>query len=119
MPLLFWGDGRSVGLPWDRRLYGANLREIETTVFDSYKIDGLAPASKRDSVCNIWHLPKRNHTAMAWHEDRLKHEQLVLLPGLLDQRVALETARVTFGRVIPSPIIFRFNQDYDEVLVYD
>lgn len=119
MPLLFWGDARAVSLPWDRRLYGSNLREIETSIFDSYKIDGLAPASRLNAICNIWHIPKRNHTALAWHEDRLKHEQLVLLPGLLDQRVALELARETFKRIIPSPIIFRFNQDYDEVLVYD
>lgn len=119
MPALFWGDARSVGLPWRRKLYAENLREIEVSIFDSFMIEGLAPASQAEAVCNIWWIRSRRHTLLAWHESRLKHQQLIVLPGLLDQREALETARLTFGRVVPSPLVFRFNQEHDEALVYD
>jgi hypothetical protein len=70
-------------------------------------------------VANFWHLRQKNHTAFSWHEDGVTGEQAIFLPTLLDQRQSLELARDLFSLVIPSPIIFRFNQDYYEALLYD
>lgn len=64
-------------------------------------------------------MPKKKHTAISWSDTYLPHEQTIFLPTLLDQREALEVARVVFPQVVPSPIVFRFRQEYDEVLVYD
>lgn len=118
MPTLFYGCAHNYGLK-GRKLYTDGLREIETSVFDSFLIDGLAPYKRPHAVANIWHLRKKKHTAISWHEDQLKHEQSIFLPGFLDQREALELARTIFTTLIPSPIIFRFRQDYYDVLLFD
>ena len=124
MPMLFYGDARAAavaGIEKGRHMYLGGLRRTETpvSIWDSFRIDGLAAYPPLNAVANIWHMPKKRHTAISWNEDFLKHEQTIFLPGLLDQREALELARITFDRVVPSPIIFRFRQDYHEVLVYD
>lgn len=121
MPMLFYGDPRAGTIRENpgRHLYTDGLRKIETTVFDSFRIDGLAAYPPKNAVANIWHMPKKKHTAISWNEDFLPHEQTIFMPGFLNQRDALELARITFERVVPSPIIFRFRQDYHEVLIYD
>jgi len=94
------------------------MRRIEGKAFDSFKLDNLAPRSQLDHLCNIWHWEDKHHTLMAWY-DHSKHESLIVIPSLLDQRDALEYARIKFPGVMPSPITFRFCQDYYEVLAYD
>ena len=117
MPSLFCG---SMSGQISRRGYSSGLTPIHTGVFDSFlHIRGLAPYSQRHALANFWRLHQKNHTAFAWHERDVKGEQTIFLPGFLDQRQALELARNLFGPVIPSPIIFRFNQDYHEALLYD
>lgn len=120
MPLLFYGT-----LPGDehRKLYAGNMREIETSVFDSYMVKHLAPYIDLDSNCNpwavanFWHFTNRKHCAIAWHDEHKGREQVVWLPSLLEQIDALTVAREAFGQVIPSSIIFRFNNE-DEVYEY-
>lgn len=99
-------------------LYAPGMRRIEGKAFDSFKLEGLAPRSELDHLCNIWHWEDKKHTLMAWH-DHSKHEAQVFIPALLDQREALEYARTKYPEVMPSPITFRFCQGYYEVLVYD
>ena len=121
MPALFYGDASDADAEKGRHLYLEGLRRTETpvSIWDSFRIDGLAAYPLRHAVANIWHMPRKRHTAISWSDTHLPHEQTIFLPGLLDQREALELARVTFDRVVPSPIIFRLRQDYHEVLVYD
>lgn len=120
MPLLFHG---TVGDQKKPSLYGANLRPIETSIFDSYKIGDLAPYMDISchpsayAVANHWWFQRKKHTAISWHHPR-GHEQTVWLPGLLDWMVSLELARTEFEGLIPSPIIFRFN-NYEGAYLYD
>lgn len=119
MPMLFYGtvEGRKRGL------YAANYRSIEVSIFDGFKIGDLAPYGSLDhpsayAVANHWWFERRKHTAIAWHYKELGTEQVVFLPGLLNWMVALELARVEFGDLIPSPIIFRFN-NYEGAYLYE
>lgn len=115
MPALFYGSTGEKG----RHLYTSGLTRVKSSVFDNFRIEGLAPYRRPHAVANIWHMVDRRHTIISWHIASLAHEQTIFLPGLLDQRVALEAARITFDRVVPSPLIFRFRQDYHDVLLYD
>lgn len=114
MPLLFYG---SLGTKARRRLYGQNMREIEVSIFDSYRVEDLAPYHDLDdhrnawAVANFWHFPRKKHCAIAWHSEHTHREQLLWLPGLLSRIDALELARSEFTEVVPSPIIFRFNNE--------
>lgn len=118
MPLLFVG---STPEQPKRRVYSSGMRLVETEVFKGWKrFKGLAPYSQTHAVANIWHFVHKNHTAISWHvREHGDREQTVFIPQLLDQRQSLELARTEFELVIPGPTIFRFNQDYDEVLLYD
>lgn len=116
MPLLFYGT-RPESADRTPELYGVRLQPIETRVFDSYRVDKLAPYSKRRAVANFWWFTERKHTAFSWHDDRGR-EQTIWVPGLLNHRDALMLARLEFAEVIPSPIIFRFNNER-KVYLYD
>lgn len=119
MPLLFYG---TVG---DRKkpvLYGANLRPLESTVFDHFRIDNLAPYRSLEhpsahAIANHWWFVERKHTAISWHHPR-GTEQTLFMPGLVSWMIALELARTEFPELIPSPIIFRFN-NYEGAYLYE
>ena len=130
MPLLFYGrleDGK-------RRLYGKNLRPIETSTFDSWKIKHLAPFPDLPYLANFWWFEERKHSAVSWNERRQdvslpigirvnerdrSREQTVFLPGLLSHMDAVEIIRTEFPRyLLPSPIVFRFNNQ-SRVFLYD
>lgn len=115
MPMLFYGrltTGQS------KNVYSGGLRLIRTSIFDSYKVEGLAPASRLSSVAHFWHFRQKKHSVIAWYQEDLKSEQTVWLPGLLSWQECLELSRVEFPSVIPSPIVFRWRLD-PEVLAYD
>ena len=107
MPLLFYG---SVGRRTKPRLYGVGLQPIETRVFDSFKVDELAPYSGLPHVANLWHFEDLKHTAISWHDDR-GVEQTLWIPSLHSHRDALEIARAEFPDVVPSPLVFRFSNE--------
>ena len=116
MPLLFYGPYETE----DRELYVPGMKRITTSVFDKFRIPKLAPADKRRAVANFWWCKAKKHTMFSWHNLELSSKEFtILIPQLLDQRQALELARDEFPEVIPSPIIFRFAQDYHEALLYD
>jgi len=106
MPLLFYGV-----LPnkRKRRLYSKNLREIETSLFDHFKIKDLAPYSRLHHVANFWHLISLDTTAIAWHTDDGEKEQVIFIPGIHNQIDSLAIARLEFGSVMPGATTFRFN----------
>jgi hypothetical protein len=131
MPLLFYGrlhDGK-------RKLYSKDLREIETSVFDNFKVRHLAPYGERvRELANLWWFEDRKHTAVSWNESRMDlnlphgvpanesifnlREQTVFMPGLIRHIEALEIIRVTFPKwLVPSPLVLRFNNQ-DEVYTY-
>ena len=104
MPELFYGT-----LPErpKRRLYAARpLREIETSIFNSWKIRKLGPLGRLNHLALFWWFRSRNHTALAWHDERGK-DQVVFMPQLMPQTTALLLARELFGDIIPSAITFR------------
>jgi len=123
MPLLFYGRINER----KRRLYSADLRPIETSVFDSFKIRHLAPYGPNvRELANLWWFDQRKHTAISWHDSRhdlqqphgikanesliSMKEQTVFIPGLIRQGEALEIMRTSFPRwLIPGPLSFRFN----------
>jgi len=133
MPLLFYGrleDGK-------RRLYGKNLRPIETAAFDRWKVKSLSPYRPGHDVrdlANFWWFEDSKHCAISWRESRvditLPHgirsnessrlrEQTVFIPALLSHRDALEVLRTEFPRyLIPSPLVLRFNNEH-EAYLYD
>ena len=116
MPLLFYGPYGTE----DRDLYVPGMRRITTSVFDKFKIKKLAPPHKLRAVANFWWWESKKHTMFSWHDLELSPKEFtILIPQLLDQRQALELARDEFPEVMPSPIIFRFAQDYNEALSYD
>lgn len=115
MPVLFYGSLPTT--PPLRAVYSVGLSPVKTSIFDSYKVEGLAPASKLSSIAHFWHFPMRKHSVIAWHEEGLKHEQMVWLPGLLSWQDALELSRAEFPSIIPSSIVFR--QKLDGILRYD
>lgn len=100
-------------------MYVPGMRRVESKVFDTFKLDGVAPASQLRHVANTWHWTDKKHTILAWHDPVDKHERQVFIPSLMDQRDALEFARIKFPEVMPSPISFRFAQSHHEVLLYD
>ena len=114
MPLLFYG---SLDESRKRRLYSPGPREIEVSIFDSYKIDDLSPAMDLDShrnawaVANFWHFPQKKHCAIAWHSQHSHREQVIWIPSLLSRINALYLAREEFRSIVPSAIIFRFNNE--------
>jgi hypothetical protein len=119
MPLLFYGtvDDRKKPV-----LHGANLRPLESSVFDHFRIDHLAPYRLLDhpsgyAVANHWWFVGRKHTAISWHHPR-GTEQTLFMPALLDWMQSLELARTEFPELMPSPIIFRFN-NYEGPFTYD
>ena len=119
MPLLFYGrlnGGR-------RKLYDPRLREIETSVFDNWKIRHLAPHSETKDLrdlANFWWFRNRNHCAISWHDSRKEmKEQSVFIPQLLSPLEALHIARTEFpGDLVPSPLVFRWNNE-NEIYYYE
>lgn len=107
MPMLFYGTTGKLRKP---RLHAASLRYIETSVFDSFMIDNLAPRSRLPSVALFWHFRKRNHSAFAWH-DELGVEQVTFVPGILNQYQMFEVLRGDFAPIMPSPIVFRISNE--------
>lgn len=116
MPMLFCG---TIGQA-SRRVYSSGPTLIQSGVFNSFlSLTGLAMYPRLHAVANFWHIRPKKHTAISWRERGVLGDQTIFIPSFLDQREALELARDAFGPVIPSPIIFRFSQDYHEALVYD
>lgn len=131
MPLLFYGRLQHGD---KRRLYSADLRLIESSVFDNYKIKHLAPYHDRPDLANLWYLVDRNHTAVSWNECRLditQHrgilanetqdlmEQTIFIPQLIGHRETLEIIRSEFpDYLVPGAIVFRFNNQ-DGAYTYD
>lgn len=76
MPTLFYGTLGELKKP---RLYAANLRPIETDVFDSFMIPNLAPYSGLPNVALFWYL--KDHSVFAWHDDR-SIEQVIFIPQI-------------------------------------
>lgn len=133
MPLLFYGrlDGRK------RRLYSKDLRQIETSVYDNWKIKHLSPEREGDDmryIANFWWFMESKHTAVSWNEGRIDitqpvgirdneaeevYEQTVFIPQLVSRLEALAILRSEFPDYLtPSAIVFRFNNQL-EVYVYD
>jgi hypothetical protein len=131
MPLLFYGrlnDGK-------RRLYVKELRPVETSVFDNFKVKHLSPYGENTrELANLWWFDDRKHTAISWNESRLDlhqplgikanedpenlKEQTIFIPGLIAHLIALEIIRTEFPRwLVPSPTAFRFNNQ-DEIYHY-
>ncbi len=130
MPLLFYGrlsDGK-------RRLYSKDLRPIETSAFDRWKIKRLSPYREDPDLANFWWFEGGKHCAISWMESRsditLPHgilsnehprlrEQTIFIPSLLSHSDALQLARTEFPlHLVPSPLVFRFNNER-EVYLYD
>lgn len=104
MPELFYGT-----LPDQnkRRLYAVKpFREIETEIFDSWKVRKLGPLGRVPNIALFWWFQARNHSALSWHDERGK-EQTIFVPQLLPQTTLLPLARELFGDLIPSAIVFR------------
>lgn len=132
MPLLFYGRLEHA----DKRvLYSKELRPIESSVFDNYKVRGLAPYPARPDLANLWHFVDRNHTAVSWwecridiHQDRgdtlnetlRPKEQTIFIPQLIDQMDALEIIRTEFpDYLVPGAVVFRFNNQDGAYLYHD
>ena len=80
MPELFYGT-----LPDEskRRLYTARpLRQIESGIFDHWKIRKLGPKERLTHIALLWWFREKKHTGLAWHDGRGK-EQSIFLPQLL------------------------------------
>lgn len=109
MPTLFYGT-----IPGcrKRQLYAPSLRPIETSVFDSFMIDNLAPKSKLTDVALFWHFRKRKHSAFAWH-DADGREQVIFLPAILNQYQMFEILRAEFPTILPSAITFRIRNEHE------
>jgi len=104
MPELFYGT-----LPegTKRRLYrGTPLQQIESSLFDRWKIKKLAPRCRRPNLALLWWFRSAPHTALSWYDDRGK-EQTILVPLNLPQTSVLPLSRELFGDLIPSAIVFR------------
>lgn len=116
MAMLFYGtlEKRSR----KRCLYGARLQLLESQVFDYLKINDLAPYGKaaQPYIANFWHITPINHTALSWNDQR-GIEQTVFIPGLHSHQEALALARGNYPTVVPSPLVFRFNNE-DWIMVY-
>jgi hypothetical protein len=131
MPLLFYGrlsDGK-------RRLYSKDLLPIESSVFDNYKVRHLSPYHQRSDLANLWWFEDRKHTAVSWNECRIDitqhrgivanetrefREQTIFIPQLVDHVEALEIMRTMFpDYLVPSAIVFRFNNQDRAYLYHD
>jgi len=116
MPLFLFG---SMSSDTSRELHGDDGRIFERgSIWDHFRLTGLATESDLHCVATFWHLPTYRHSCLAWRQDGYRKEQKVIVPGLLTWREALELSRVAFPDVIPSPIIFRIANE-DEALIYD
>lgn len=114
MPLLYYGK-----LPYakGRRLYSSHFKLIESSVFDSFKVNSLAPLSARPYIANFWWIKK--HSAFSWHSiEGNNHEHTVFIPYTLDWRDALAISREHFKEIIPSSIVFRLT-NYEGAYLYD
>lgn len=132
MPLLFYGRLEH-GEP--RRLYSPDLRPLESSVFDNYKVRGLAAYPLQPDLANLWHFVGRKHTAISWAECRIdirQHrgilmnetlrlkEQTIFIPQLMGWMEALEVARSEFpDYLVPGAITFRFNNQDGAYLYHD
>lgn len=111
MPLLFYGTFVEAGeVSSERRLFGSNLKPIETSIFDSYKLNKLGPWSRRKDVANFWWFERRSHTALSWHDGE-GIEQTVWLPGLISASSAVAISRSEYGAILPGPTTFRLNNE--------
>ena len=113
MPALVYGCDHK----GQRALFGGNLRQIEGSVFDSFKIDKLAPHKGPPHIANFWHFNSTQHCAISFHDNSF-NEWTIFLPSLLDRRSALELARAKFSQVMPSALTFRWRNE-DETYEYD
>lgn len=118
MPALFYGK---LNDDKERQLYNEHLVPFKSTLFDHYKIESLAPNSKRPQLGLLWFIrvsARHPHTAIAWH-DQDGDEAVILLPGEHDWSTALTLARdVFYGKgVVPPANAFRL-VNYEEPYVY-
>lgn len=105
MPTLFYGTPDGKKKP---RLYSRDLRKIEVKIFDHFKIDTLGPDSGSPNLAVAWHV--HDHSALAWYDDR-GIQQVLYLPGLLDQRNLLLQARENFPSQLPPALLFRISNE--------
>lgn len=104
MPELFYGTLPSGNR---RRLYsGKPLTQIETGIYDKWKIRKLAPYVRLRDVGLFWWFKRKQHSALAWYDDRGK-EQTVFVPQLLPQEQLLPLARDLFSDLLPPALTFR------------
>lgn len=113
MPILYWGYHDSK----DRRLLSKDLREIESSLFDHFKVNGIAPYPSAPFVAHFWAWTKKQHNFIAW-DDLVGREHIVVIPGPINKEDALRLARDTFGKIIPSPLVFRWAKAR-KVYIYD
>jgi len=123
MPILFYG---TTAHSKKRCLHNALLDPMSGSVFDNYKIEGLAPylpemdlSGPAYAIANHWHLVDRSHTAMSWHHRRKGHEQTIIMPGFYDHIEFISLCRIDFGSVMPSPLIFRVNNEWEPYAYHD
>lgn len=132
MPLLFYGRLEHGDA---RALYSKDLKPIESSVFDSYKVKHLSPYHPRSDLANLWWFEDRKHTAVSWNECRIdirQHrgitanettkfkEQTIFMPGLIEHAEALEIIRTEFpDYLVPGAIVFRFNNQDGAYLYHD
>lgn len=115
MPSLYFGS-RGAGRH-KPRLYDKTGREIESRIFDKFKVGGLSP-DKPDSgyVAHVWHIHDLSHTAVSWR-DTTGNEHTLFMNGLHQPRFIIPTLREEFAEgLVPSSIVFRLT-DYDNARV--
>jgi len=104
MPLLYYG-------PLTRRsskavITGPTLG-LEGANYSWAKLKDVVPDEPLDCVASFWQWVDRKHTILAWRQDGWKADRVVLIPGLLKLADALTVAREAFPATIPTPIMFR------------
>lgn len=108
MPLLLYGSTRSPtpGTLPKPKLYGVGMREIETSLFDQYKIKDRWHPRGQVHVARAY-LLYPNTSALAWWDGFRQMQQIVFMPGHLSIRDMIAVARAEFPDVIPGPLTFR------------
>lgn len=101
MPYLYYGNLEPFSKP---KLFSKELREIESKIFDKFKLDDLAPEDSAFFLAVIRHV--YDHTALAWW-NKDGYQQAIFLPGLFNERDAILLARETWPNQIPGPLLFR------------
>lgn len=71
------------------------------------RIEDVVPDDPRNCLASYWQWVDRKHTILAWRQNDWKADRVILLPGLLKLIDALTVAREAFPDIIPSPIVFR------------